>query len=171
MSKSFVKKDESKNKVFNVIGILVAIIIVGAFLIIVSNNNGNKSNVPSHIKELSYAEYKEQILKDGYTIAYIGSPTCYHCQQYKPSVNLVAEDYGLEIYYVNVSSLSEEDYIELHDNVSATKEQYDNDGLPVIPTPTTVVFKNGVEILSDLGDIGYNGLVDLLAKNNVIIKK
>ena len=171
MGNSFVKKDEEKNKLFNILGVVVAVVIVGAFLIILSNNNSGKSVIPNYIKELNYTEFQEQIKKDEYTVAYIGSPTCYHCQQYKPSVNLVAENYDINIYYVNVSALSDEEYDKLHDSISVTSDQYDDEGLAVIPTPTTVVFKNGVEVTSDLGDIGYDGLVDLLVKNNVLVKK
>lgn len=168
-NKKFVKKEEKKNNFVSGILIFACLAIVVAILIVVSDNNSNKANGNNRIIEISYSEYKEKIMDDGYTIVLLASPSCSHCQDYKPFVNGLANEYDLDVYYVNVSSndMTDEEYNELHDSISALKDQY-NSGIPIIPTPTTVVLKNGVEVASILGDIGYDGLKEFLLTNNVI---
>lgn len=167
---SFVKKDNKDKKIGSVIAICSLTLIVVAILIMVSNDKGKKAIVGNHINEISYSEYKEKIKDDAYTIVLFASPDCSHCQEYKPFVNALASEYSLDIYYVNVSAsdLSMAEYDEIHDSLSATKGQFDSSGEKVIPTPTTALFKNGVEISSILGDIGYSGLKEFLKKNKVI---
>lgn len=166
----FVKKEEKKNNIINIGIAAVVVVIVLALAVMVSSNKGGKAITGNHITEISYAEYKEKIKSDDYTIVLLASPTCSHCQDYKPFVNGLAGEYGLEVYYINVASkdLKEEEYTELHDSLSVLKEQYNSSNEPVIPTPTTAILRNGKEVSSILGDIGYNGLKDFLTKNEVI---
>ena len=168
-NKGFVKheNDDKKDKIINSVIIGCAILLVGALAIIVSNN---KKLGASHIKEVSYSEYQEKIKSEGYTIVLLASPTCSHCNNYKPFVNGLAEEYNFDVYYVNVhsSDLTNEEYDALHDSITATLDQFDQEGGKVIPTPTTVVFRNGEEVTSELGDIGYDGLKSLLKNSGVI---
>lgn len=166
----FVKKKEKKNSIINTGIILVIIVIVLALSVMVSSNKGNKAVTGNHITEISYAEYKQKIMDDDYTIVLLASPTCSHCQDYKPFVNGLAGEYDLEVYYLNVASkdLTNDEYIELHDSLSVLRGQYNSYNEPVIPTPTTAILKNGREVSSILGDIGYNGLKDFLIRNEVI---
>ena len=161
---SFVKKEEKKNNILNAIIIGVIVLIVGAFLIIVSNKSVNR------IIKLTYTDYQEKIKEDTDIVVYYGRVGCSHCQQYKPIVSLVADEYDLVVYYVDIDTLSEEEYIDLHDSLSVTKDYYDGDD-PIVPTPITAIFKSGVEKDSELGNIKYDGLVNLLDENNVIKKK
>jgi len=170
MSKnSFVKHDDDKKKntLINGLIIVCAIILVGALGIVVSNNK--KAGV-GRIKEISYSEYQEKIKEKGVTIVLLASPTCGHCNNYKPFVNALAEENNFDVYYVNVNSekLTNEEYDELHDSISALKEQFGSSGEKVIPTPTTIIFRDGNEVVSELGDIGYDGLKKLLKNNGVI---
>lgn len=172
-SKSFVKKEEKdkKNTIMNIFIIGILVVLVGSLLIVVSNNNANKSIAGNNIKEISYKEYKDKVNSDDYTIILLASPTCYHCQEYKPAVNTLAGDNNLTVYYINVSSedLTLEEYLDLRESITATKEEVDSEGNPVIPTPVTAIFKNGVEVASELGDIKYDGFKELL-KNSGVIK-
>ena len=170
-NKSFVKKESKKDRFINIAVIGVFLVIVLSLLIIVSSSNKNKSLVDSHIVEVNYSEYKEKIKSDGYTIVLLAQPNCGHCKNYKPVVNMIALENDLTIYYLNVASrdLKEEEYYEIRNSVNATKDQVDPDGNPVIPTPGTVIYKNGVEVNSILGDIKYDGLINFL-KNNGVIK-
>ena len=153
---------------FVIIGVFAVIVL--SLLIVVSGNNKNKSLADSHIKEISYSEYKDRVKDDNYTIFLFAQPGCSHCQAYKPFVNLLAEENDLVIYYINVASadLKDEEYYELRSSITATKNEYDSDGNPVIPTPATAIFKSGVEVDSILGDIGYDGLEEFLKNNGVI---
>ena len=168
--KIFQKKDNEKRKntIINVVTIAITVLIIGALAIVVSNNKDYHSTNP--IKEVSYAEYISKIKDDDYTVVLLAAPDCSHCQNYKPFVKGIADEYGFEVYYLNVHSktLKNEDYDKIHDSVKATSDQFSSDGEKVIPTPTTVIYKSGVEVDSILGDIGYEGLKSFLIDNGVI---
>ena len=156
------KKDNSKLvDIFIIIGIIF--LIASLVLMFVKNNKSL-----NHISELSYTEYKEKIMKDDYTIILLTSPTCTHCINYKPYVNLVAEENNLQVYNINLNNLKYEEYVEIHDKYSAISSDYGDNNEPIIRTPATVIVKNGEEVESILGDIGYNGFQSLLKRNNII---
>ncbi len=153
------KKDNSKLvDTFIIIGIVFLI----ASLVLMFTKGDKK-----YIKEISYQEYSEIIDKDEYSIVLLTTPTCSHCLNYKPYVNYAAEEYGLSVYNVDVSKLSEEEYVDIHDKYRSIRDAY-NEGKPVIGTPTTLIVKDGIEVDSITGDIGYNGFVNLLKTNKVI---
>ena len=164
----FIKKEKKdiKGTIVNAAIIICAVLFVGALAVMVSNNK----QIGNRIKEISYSEFKEQIKSPDYTVVLLASPYCSHCQEYKPFVNGLAEEYDFKVYYINVHSdkLKPEEYNELHDTISATKDQFTQEGESSIPTPTTAIFKDGVEVASKLGDIGYEGLKELLKDNGVI---
>ena len=85
-------------------------------------------------------------------------------------MNKAAIDYDFNVYYVNVASenLTIDNYTSIHDSISILKDLYSEDGTPSIPTPTTVIFKKGVEIASKSGNIGYDGFVNFLKENKVV---
>ncbi len=86
-------------------------------------------------------------------------------------MNQVAVDYDLEINYIDVSSrdLSIDEYTALHDKYSILKDKYDeNEGYPIIPTPTTIIVKDGEEVASRSGNIGYDGFLKMLKENGVV---
>ena len=121
----------------------------------------------NHIMDISYSEYKGISKSDQYNIFLVTSPTCSHCQNYKPQVELVAKENNLMVYDINVSDLKYDEYIELHDSYSALKDNYSQSD-PVIPTPVTIITKNGKEVASILGDRGQSGFIKLLKDNGVI---
>lgn len=175
MSVNYIKKKEKekenkKRNIINAVFIIIIIGLIGALAVIVSGNTKNVK-IEEKIKELTFSEYSEVIKEDKYSIILLTTPTCGHCQNYKPFVNYAANEYDLNVYNVDVSSkdLKEEEYLELH-SYSVLKDRYDN-GNAIIPTPTTIIVKNGVEVSSIMGDIGYDGFIDFLVKNNVITKK
>ena len=120
------------------------------------------------IIEINYNQYKDIIKNSEYTIILLASEECSHCQQYKPLIKQVAEEYNLTIYYLDVSkSLNNQEYNMIHDSYTALKDMY-YEQVPIIPTPTTIITKDGQEIDSKIGNIGYNGFKDMLQKNYVI---
>ena len=162
------EKKKNSNNIINGVIIGVIVILVGALAIMVSSNTKNVNN-EKRIVEISYQEYEEKIKSDDYVILLFTSPTCSHCQDYKPFVNLVANEYDLTVYDIDVSSrdLTDEQYNNLHE-YSVLKDQYNSSGIPVIPTPTTVIVRNSQEVASTMGDIGYDGFVKFLKENKVI---
>ena len=157
-------KKKDKNSVVNIVVIVGVIFLIAALVLmfVKSDKTGN------HIQKISYSEYSDIIKKDEYSIILVTNPTCSHCNSYKPFVNYLAEENHLKIYDLDITTVSYEEYIAIHDGYKALKDQY-SDGKPVIPTPATIIVKNNSEVTSILGDIGYDGLAKLL-KNYQIIK-
>ena len=163
------KKEEVKKKdtASSVIIFLIIVVILGGLVLMVSHESS--VNEGNHIKEITYREYKDKINSSDYTIVLLATPTCSHCMAYKPLMNKVANEYNLEINYVNVSSsgMTNDEYNELHDSISVLKDVY-SDGYPVIPTPTTILFKDGKEVAAKTGNIKDTGFLDFLKSNGVI---
>ena len=154
------KKDNSK--IVNIFIIVGIIFLIGSLVLMFTVNND------SSIKDISFKEYKDKIKEDKYNVFILTSPTCTHCNNYKPYVNYVAKENNIKVYNINLSNLEYNEYIELHDTYSILKNEYGSDNNPVIPTPVTIITKNGQEIASSLGDIGQKGFTSLLKNNNVI---
>jgi len=158
---------KKRNNVLVNIIIIIGIIFLIASLVLMLTHNKNKDK-ENRIVEISYAEYKDIIKNNDYNIIILTTPTCIHCNNYKPSVNDVANNYDLIIYNLNVSTLKYDEYLELHDKYTATKDSYSSNDNPTILTPTTIITKNDVEIDSIRSDIGSSGFLQLLKKNNII---
>ena len=155
------KKDNTKlANTFIIIGI---VFLIASLVYMFTKSNGNKVN----IREINYQEYQDIINKDEYSVILLTSPTCSHCISYKPYVNYVANEYNIVVYDINLSTLEYSDYKEIHDKYSATVNEYD-EGEPIIPTPVTLIVRNGEEVASTLGNIGEKGFTSLLKNNNVI---
>lgn len=154
------KKDNSKT--INIIITIGIILLIGLLVYLFIN-----SGTDNRIKKISYNEYQKVLKKEGYSIILLTNPTCVHCNNYKPFVNYVAIENNLDVYDIDLTTLSYEEYTELHDEYTATKNDY-NEDTPVIRTPATIIVKNGGEVTSILGDIGYDTLVKLLKTNKVI---
>lgn len=155
---------DKKNNTINIAVIIGVIFLIGSLILMFINSD----TTDNYIRKIGYSEYEEIIEKDEYSIILLTNPDCSHCNNYKPYVNYMAKESNLKVYDIDLTTITYDEYIELHDKYNATKNQY-KDGVPGIPTPVTIIVKNGEEITSILGDIGYNGLEKLL-KNYQIIK-
>lgn len=159
-------KKELKEKLIDIVPILGILLIV--FFIAAMVSNEKNINKTMKIHDVTYNEYLDKIEEDSYNIFVIGRTDCSHCIDYKPLVNKVANEYDLDIWYINVDNLEFDEYVKLHDNVGVLKDQFDDEGNPGIPTPATVIYQNGKEVDSILGDVGEEGFLNLLVKNGVV---
>ena len=159
------KKKYTKNntKLINTIIIIGIICLIISLVIMLKNNK----KIDNHIVSIDYNKYSELINEDKYNIILFTTPTCSHCKNYKPSVNQVCDKYNLVVYDLDISKLSYEEYILIHDNYNATKDNYINDN-PSILTPTTIITKNGEEIYSISNNLGYTGFIELLKTYEII---
>ncbi len=162
------KKEKSslKDKILDIVPIIAILLIVFLVAIMISNEKNISKTMKIH--NISYSEFQDKIKEDKFNIILIGRDNCSHCADYKPLVNQVANQYDLNVWYLNISTLQEEEYIFVHNNVNVLKDQYDPEGNLSIPTPATVIYRNGYEIDSILGDVGENGFKNLLVKNGVV---
>ena len=158
-------KKKNKDKLTNFIIGIVIVFLIGSFLLMIINEI--KSSRNNHIKEVSYGTYLNEKNKDKYTIVLLARDGCSHCLNYKPQMNEALKKYDLEAIYLDVDNLSKDEFIELHDSVTSISTEYQDD-TEVIPTPTTVILKNGVELESVSANIGYDGFVNMLVRNGVV---
>lgn len=87
----------------------------------------------SYMKEINYKEYKNLIENKETFILEIMRTDCSACKNFKPKIAQVAEDYKIEVKYINTDHLSKEDVDKLYEVTGI-------DG-----TPTVIFYHEGKE--------------------------
>ena len=103
-------------------------------------------------KEIDYDAYKEMINNKESFILFIGSDECSHCADYEITLNRVIKKYNVEVNYLNLLDMSDEQLNEFKSQISFTG------------TPTTIFIKNGEE------DSHYNRIVGAVDYDEVVKK-
>ncbi len=106
-------------------------------------------------------EYKKIIKEKGYHFMFIGSEQCGYCQQFKTSIEESLEDYDYNIYYLDISTLSETEY---NDLVATDSYMSENEW----GTPLNLLYKDGKRIAELNGYVATDELVKFLKENKVI---
>lgn len=109
--------------------ILIGILIITIFMIVVILIT-SKSNLIS----LNYDEIIQKINNSESFVLCITATDCIHCQDFKPKLEKIANEYDIKIYYTECDLFSEEDYADFRTSFSF-------DG----STPTTIFFIDGKE--------------------------
>ena len=108
---------------------------------------------------LNYVEYLEKLDNKETFPLVIGSDTCSACKLFKGTMESFITEYQVEVYYIDISKLSEDEY-------NALKSQTSFDG-----TPTTVFIKDGA-LTSYYNRIdgaeSYSKVVETYKNNNYI---
>lgn len=157
---------QKNNKITNIILIIIIIVLLMVLGFLLLKNK----RVDNHIIAIDYPKYSELINNDQYSIILLTTSTCMHCNNYKPSVNYVSDEYDLMVYDLDINNITYEEYLEIHDMYTATKDKFLKTGQASILTPTTIIAKNGEEVDSVSGNLGYVGFKDFLKKNDIIKK-
>lgn len=111
------------------IGALIVVVLSALGFLIYNKFNGK---LTSYIT-VTYNELEEKINSGEKFVLFIGSEECSHCQKYKGTLNRVVKDYNVEIFYIDISLLTAEQFA------------YLNSHFPFTGTPTTIVIENGTE--------------------------
>ena len=76
----------------------------------------------NHIIEINYSNLKEKLNNKESFVLYIGNENCAHCQSYKPVLTSVLNDYDIDIYHLDNTKLTVDEYNEFKSilNVSGT---------------------------------------------------
>ena len=130
--------------------LIFVIILVGIFGIILF-----LSNQSPKYTEISYEQLIEKLNNKDTFVLLIGSDTCSACANYEITMKKVMKDTKVEIFYVNLHTLSEENYSKVYSK------------FVVNSTPTTIFIKDGEETTSYnriVGSADYNTVVDKLKK-------
>lgn len=105
--------------------------------------------------EISVTQFQEKLDAKESFILVIGSDTCSACKSYEPTMQKVMKDTNLEIFYINLHVLSDEDYSKIYSSYVVTS------------TPTTFFFKDGVETSTYdriVGAVDYDEVIKKLEK-------
>ena len=144
---------KKNNNLIWIIAIVILVLLV-AFLII------NKAISKGNLVELTYDEFTEKIDNEESFVLCISLTTCSHCATYKPKLESVAKDYGIDLYYIDIDKYSDEEQEEFVKVINF------ND-----TTPTTVFLKNGKETTASNrinGDVSTSRIIDKLKSNDFI---
>jgi len=113
----------------------------------------------SYLVELSYSKVMEKIdNKDDFVLLF-SQTTCSHCKNFKPKLSEVAKEYKLNIYYIEVDLLSE-------DERNSFKKYFSFEG-----TPQTVFVIDGYEKTAAnriVGDASTEKIISKLKSNGFI---
>lgn len=111
--------------------------------------------------EIKYSEYEEKLNTEAPFVVVIVQDGCGHCDNYKPIVKKVADKYKLPISYINLSNLSQDEYIALG---SSNKYLKKGDW----GTPTTL-FMYGNDVVEAIGGyVDENEFTEFVKENFVV---
>lgn len=107
---------------------------------------------------LTYNELMRKINNKDSFVLLVSQTWCSHCQNYKPVLNKVLNDYNIDAYVIEIDELAEEEY---NDIVTT---------LYIEATPNTLFFKNGQESVTNrlFGESDYDSVVSRLKENGFI---
>lgn len=142
------------NKIF-IISIILLVIILLILII-----NFLTTPKKGEYREINYTELKEKLENKESFALVVSQSTCSHCATYKPKVEIIAKDYGVDFYYID---------IDLEKNKENFLKEFNLSGA----TPTTLFFKNGKEksMLNRLeGDLPEKTVIKKLTEMGLIIE-
>ncbi|MBQ9072603.1 MAG: thioredoxin family protein [Bacilli bacterium] len=122
-------KEKKKTIIITVILAVVALALIAVFTVITLKENGVIAS--SEAKE-ELKEFYEAFNSKERTIIYYASPSCSYCTLQTPILETIAEDYDLDYYYLDASTLALKQRTEVLDKLGIEHA-----------TPTTVVVENG----------------------------
>ena len=132
------------------------ILLVIAILLFILTGCGKKTTY----NEVKIDELTKMIDNKESFVLVIGSDVCSACEAFRPTMEKIIVNYNLEINYINVNALKDEEKAKL-----LTYVYYAN-------TPTTVYFEKGVATETHnriVGAASYDKVLESL-KNNGYIK-
>lgn len=110
---------------------------------------------------VSIDDYEKIIKEDGYNFMFIGSEQCGYCTKFKESIKESLKDYNYAIYYIDIASLSENEYNRL---AKTDKYMSENEW----GTPLNLLYKDGKRVKELSGYVPTEELNKFLKENKVI---
>lgn len=117
----------------------------------INRTDSTDSYDTSLFKEINISDIVSESKKET-IVVWLGLPTCGYCQAFAPLLADVAEEYGIKARYIDVSTMSQEDYDTLITLEGDGK--YAGYGATFTGTPFTMFVKNGKVVG------GINGYVE-----------
>lgn len=113
------------------------------------------------LTEIGYSELESFINKKEKQMVFLGSEYCGWCIYQKPILRKIVKDYDIQINYLNLGNVSEED---------GNKISSLHTDLASFGTPCFIVVENGKVTVVDQGARGTSGMVEFLKTNGFISK-
>ena len=111
------------------------------------------------LTEISYVALETFLTNKEKQIVFLGSEYCGWCIYQKPILRKIVKDYNVQINYLNLGSISEEDSNKLYNL---------HDDLASFGTPCFIVLENGKVTVVDQGARGTSQMVEFLKTNGFI---
>lgn len=93
-------------------------------------------------------------------IIYVGRPTCGYCNQLKPILDEMTEQYELEYVYVNTDDISDDQLSYVINTLEFDEEKFG--------TPSLAIVKDGKKIAEQLGATDEEGLLEFLKDGGLV---
>lgn len=109
--------------------------------------------------ELSFDEFQNKLNNKDSFVVVMGSSTCSACAMYKKTMQDVIKDKQVEIFYLGLDKLNDEQYSKIYSKYV------------IESTPTTIFIKDGTETTTYdriIGAASYSKVVDALKKHGII---
>ena len=138
-----------KKKIILISLVLIALLTIT--LILTTQNN---------LVKLNYNEVIEKITNKESFVLCISAKNCVHCQNYKPKLKKISNEYNITIYYIDIDTIEDSKYEEF-------KKELNFDG----STPVTIFIKNGEEKTTATrinGDASTRTIINKLQANGFI---
>ena len=135
------------------------LLIVCCVVVLIGAIIADKMLSKSYFIELKYDKVMEKINNKESFVLLLSQTTCSHCKDFKPKLKKVANNYKLNVYYLEVDLINEEENNEL-------KKLFNFNG-----TPTTVFVINGEEKTAATrisGDASEEKIIAKLKSNGFI---
>lgn len=175
-------KSEQREKIMTGVIIVLGILVFLGVVYVISEHTGDRSNDKTTsvqeegnpllvdgevLKEEEQKELRTMTMEDlenalsnnEKRIVMLGSESCYWCLQQKPILMSVAYQYDMDIDYLNVQTLTADNYSRLAELDSQ---------LASFGTPTFIIVNEGKVVEVSVGATGTNGVIELLKNHNFI---
>ncbi len=144
---------KKRSNIFIGVCIVLLIVVVGGLVF-------NRINRKGEFIELTYSDVMKKIDNKEDLVLCISRTTCSHCESFKPKLEKVAKEYGINLYYIDIDKYSD-------------KEQKEFEGIINYggSTPTTVFLRDGEESTTSNrinGDASSDRIISKLRSNEFI---
>ncbi|HHW69519.1 MAG TPA: thioredoxin family protein [Tenericutes bacterium] len=141
-----------ENKKITILLICFLLLIVTPFVVLILNNKGGK------MIDKFFEAYNSQER----TLIYLGRPTCPACVKFKPILDEVKDEYGIDYVYINTDQVTNKELNKILNSMNLTTSNFG--------TPYTIIAENGIIVDEITGYVEKDSLVATLKKGNIIQK-
>jgi len=149
--------------------LLVVVVLAIASVLTIKKENKPDIELPIALEgkagftEIAYSEYEEKLNTEAPFLVVIVQDGCGHCDNYKPIVKKVADKYKLPISYINLSHLTQDEYVALGNSNSYLKKEKWG-------TPTTL-FMYGDYVVESIGGYVDEAEFTEFVKDNFVVEE